>query len=733
MNVLDFVGCNMDKLQMSALNHHDVINAFRDFAQNSAGMALPNDLKADGQLHRFKIKGEKQGKLSGAYTLHLDGKPAGYVQDFRTDTKLTWTYKGDYSGEPISQAEVKQRKAQADKEQNKSYAEAAKKAKSIWNSTKELRKRDEHLYLINKWIEPHHARLKELPRSLDHGYDNGFSANQLVIPVQDSTGKLTTLQFINPDGSKLFLTGGKKKGGYSVLNRLANPRIIAIAEGFATTASIVEDAYSQAQGVMGVMGLDADNLPLVARAMREQYPQADILIFGDKGDVNDKGEKKALEAAKAINGFCVLPPLVKGDFNDYLTSDNVTVSLEALIFAALSGEPVTIGNATPPIDSNRVLVRDLPYTPQQDSAIAEQSSHNDILDTEQHYCSVEFLHFVDDTHILKQLSLDIAKATYLPPHTVFLMGLGVFSSVGCRRYCVEYQHGGTLPIGLYAIGEQPPAMGKSRAMNTFQQPFYTAEKDVKKTARTRLNELNAIDKGELSDQERIEIETCQKVLKSVLFTTNTTAEALEQSLTHSGGYFSAVSSEQGLFNTILGYCYSDKASNNDLLLNGFDGGYMGSLRVSRDGYFGAVVGGAVMFAQNGGIENLLKASNGTGLAERFLFIAEPHNLGIRDFTKASIINHDLVEQYSVICERFATYIIESPIGFNELSRLDICADGWRLIAEYRNSIEKHLADGGRYSHIAIRGAAGKVNMQIMKIAANLHLLDNYQDKTTKTR
>jgi hypothetical protein len=56
-----------------------------------------------------------------------------------------------------------------------------------------------------------------------------------------------------------------------------------------------------------------------------------------------------------------------------------------------------------------------------------------------------------------------------------------------------------------------------------------------------------------------------------------------------------------------------------------------------------------------------------------------------------------------------------------------------LIAEYRNSIEKHLADGGRYSHIAIRGAAGKVNMQIMKIAANLHLLHGNETTTIDLR
>lgn len=34
---------------------------------------------ADGQLHRFRIQGHKSGTLNGAYALHLDGNPAGYL------------------------------------------------------------------------------------------------------------------------------------------------------------------------------------------------------------------------------------------------------------------------------------------------------------------------------------------------------------------------------------------------------------------------------------------------------------------------------------------------------------------------------------------------------------------------------------------------------------------------------------------------------------------------------
>lgn len=349
----------------------------------------------------------------------------------------------------------------------------------------------------------------------------------------------------------------------------------------------------------------------------------------------------------------------------------------------------------------------------------DDSTHNEVLDTSTHYCKVDFLNQVENKHILKQLSLSISNATFLPVHTVFLVGLGVFSSVACRRWKVSYKHGGDLPIGLYIVAEQPSGTAKSRTVNSFQKPFYEAEHRIKTKVREQLHKLL-----ENKEDNALEIERLNKVLKSVLFATNSTAEALEQSLFNSNGYFSAVSSEQGLFNTILGGCYSDKASNNDLLLSGFSGDYMGSMRVSREGYSGLAVGSVVMFAQSGGIETLLQASNGTGLAERFLMIAEQHNLGNRDFKQLASISHDIAEQYKNVCA-WIDDTIENGSKYAELPPLTICYQGWEAIADYRAHIEPHLIDGGRYSHIAIRGSAAKVDMQIMKIAANLHLLDSY--------
>ena len=60
---------------------------------------------------------------------------------------------------------------------------------------------------------------------------------------------------------------------------------------------------------MCVMGVDADNLPKVAQAMHERYPDAEIIIFGDMGDDNQKGEKMARKAASLIRGYVAFPPI----------------------------------------------------------------------------------------------------------------------------------------------------------------------------------------------------------------------------------------------------------------------------------------------------------------------------------------------------------------------------------------------------------------------------------------
>jgi hypothetical protein len=324
---------------------------------------------------------------------------------------------------------------------------------------------------------------------------------------------------------------------------------------------------------------------------------------------------------------------------------------------------------------------------------------------------IDLLRHIDDGHIIKRLVKSVCAATELPESTVLLNALGVFSSVATRQWKVNYQHYDSVPIGLYVVTEQPSGTSKSRSLKQFQNPFFR-EHD-----RQMQQVLKSIEESVETPKEKKD--KAEWVKNKLLFVTSTTPEALEQSLNSTGGYFSAVASEQGLINTLLGLSYGDgKAPNNDLVLNGFDGGYMNSIRITREGHNGNVAGGVTLFAQSGSIEKVLKQSNGTGLAERFLMLAEKHNLGKRTFLNKAPIDRTAIDIYEQYCGDVISGFFSAPTT----NSLTLCHFSWRDINEFREEIEPFVADGQKYSHGSLRGAVNKVDMQIMKIASCLQLL-----------
>lgn len=311
------------------INPHDVAAQFKSFIC-SCGIQPPDTIKADGTIQAFKINGKDKGRLC----LHLDGVPAGWVQDWSRGERQNWTYQNaDFKPEPLTREQLAHqlrdratRKASAEKETAAERAAAAKTAAVIWKNSTPLTDHESHPHLIRKDVNGVYGL------RVNH-YKGG---NDLIIPL-GKHGELKTLQFIKPikplDGTtdKLLLKNGEKNGCHFILNKTPHPKIIGIAEGLATMASVLEDSYSQKIGLMGVMAVDAGNLEAVAVIMRNKHPHATIIIFGDMGDTDRKGEKSARAAAVACGGFCVLPPMTKGDFNDYLTGGNVTTSLENLL------------------------------------------------------------------------------------------------------------------------------------------------------------------------------------------------------------------------------------------------------------------------------------------------------------------------------------------------------------------------------------------------------------------
>lgn len=160
--------------------HKDAIEQFKT-AMLDAGITPPDNIIGNGTLQRFKI----DGKLNGAYILHLDGRAVGYFEDWKTGIKHTWKQVGNFV--PLSDVQKQEltKKRLADEAQRRSeesakHAEAAKKAAYIWNNAKPAPA--DHPYLVKKNIGIHGARL---------GRDN-----TLIIPLYNSGHKLVNLQFI---------------------------------------------------------------------------------------------------------------------------------------------------------------------------------------------------------------------------------------------------------------------------------------------------------------------------------------------------------------------------------------------------------------------------------------------------------------------------------------------------------------------------------------------------------
>ena len=369
--------------------------------------------------------------------------------------------------------------------------------------------------------------------------------------------------------------------------------------------------------------------------------------------------------------------------------------------------------------------------PKQTTLNKELIRVDHFLNDEPYYYSVDLLRQVSPNHIMRRLAEHIAQTCDLPVSTVFLIGLAVFSGMSCRKWVVEYPDGGTLPTCLYVVAEQPSGTSKTRALTSFQRAFTNIIHAIIELYNENLFTVEDLIEKEKEKEKKKELITLMiDYANSLMPTTNTTPAGLEQSLIDSNGFFSAVSSEQGLFNTLLGLNFGGgKYNNNDILLNGRDGGFINVRRMGRDCYAGHVVGNIICFAQEGSIEKVISASNGTGVSERFLMIAEPHQLGQRNHTKSIPHQPELFREYEKKC-LFIKEILDDQARYDDLIKLKITESDWYSINIFKNEIEPYLMDGKHLSHGVIRGAVNKVSMQVMGIAANLHLLEDEGKNTT---
>ena len=295
----------------------------RELAQalENAGLKIDGLPVLDGKIHRVPSIDGKPGNRDGSYCAHSDGRPAGWMMNYRTGgQQVKWVYSGQ-ALTPEQKAklalETEERRAEREASRQVEQKEAIEKAYMKWTYEAKAGwgEIDSHPYLTKKGV-------------IAYDLKEDLKGN-LMVPGYDQDGKLMTIQTINSKGDKFFEPGCPKAGAMHVIGgqdgsehkitEVKNSQIF-ISEGYATGASV----YLATENPV-VVAFDAGNLKAVAVAIREIHPDAKITICADNDHRNQEnvGLKKAQEAAAAVGGEVIAPEFTKEemalgltDFND---------------------------------------------------------------------------------------------------------------------------------------------------------------------------------------------------------------------------------------------------------------------------------------------------------------------------------------------------------------------------------------------------------------------------------
>jgi len=271
-------------------------------AMSDAGLELPDEIFLDGQIHRFRSGTKGKGGIdkSGWYVAFGDGVPAGRFGCWREGMEQSWTAN---IGRELSVMEnmansrrMSEAKAARDLAKDKAHEVTAETVSKIWSDCTGAS--PDHPYLKAKNIHTNGSRVT--------------GDGRLVVPLYGADGKLSSLQYIGIDGTKLYHKGGAISGRSWLVGDIGSSDTLYIAEGFATAASIHE-----VTGHPCIVSYSASNLVPVSQEMREKYGVSkDIVIVADN-DVSGTGVKFAEKACEKSGARYILIPSI-GDANDYV-------------------------------------------------------------------------------------------------------------------------------------------------------------------------------------------------------------------------------------------------------------------------------------------------------------------------------------------------------------------------------------------------------------------------------
>ena len=273
------------------------INPEEEFARalKENGLILDGPPTMDGKWHRVAVEGDRKGQKSGSYRGFLEGLPAGNITNYKSgQDPVKWVATGtkvDPKELEQARAEAAARKAAQEQELRAQYRAVAKRAYGIFQNAEPAPA--DHAYLQNKQVPAGDLRIDQ--------------SGNLLMPMANEKGFVENLQTIHPDGTKMFLKDGKKRGLMHVIE--GNPEgPMIVTEGYSTGQSL-----HMASGLTVVVALDSGNLAPVAEALHKRHPDRALVIATDDDHANQvNAGLKGAERAAELTGANILRP----DLND---------------------------------------------------------------------------------------------------------------------------------------------------------------------------------------------------------------------------------------------------------------------------------------------------------------------------------------------------------------------------------------------------------------------------------
>lgn len=269
------------------------------------GYQAPQSIIMDGKVHRFNPTGRRKDD-SGWYVIHTGKVAAGAFGCWKDGSTIKFVQDIGRKLDPAEEMEHARRvaearkQASADRERRQSIA--ALTVSDIWNQASEAS--DDHPYLQAKGIKNHGLRVS--------------GDGNLIVPMINEAGELSSVQYLKPDGEKKYHSGGAVSGcRYTISGR---DETHYIAEGYATAATIHEETGSTVH-----VAFSAGQLASVAGVVR-QHHQGDLVIVADN-DPSGVGLDKATQAAGEHRARVVVPPIEGMDANDYAQSGHDLTAL----------------------------------------------------------------------------------------------------------------------------------------------------------------------------------------------------------------------------------------------------------------------------------------------------------------------------------------------------------------------------------------------------------------------